>query len=409
MKIIYNISIRLYAFLAKIVANFNSKAKLRKTGLVNSKLLCLKMSEIKEPRIWVHCASLGEFEQARPLIEEIKKEFPLKKLVLTFFSPSGYELRKDYELADYVLYLPYDIKKNARKFVEQINPEKAIFIKYEFWYWFIFFLKKNNIPVYLVSGIFRKEQVFFKFYGNFFRGILKQFDFLFLQNSNSKELLDTIDIQNNEITGDTRFDRVVQLVNDSKDIPKVIEFKNSCPLFIAGSSWEPDEKLIIKYINESFGNIKYIIAPHEINNEKIKGIQKLISKKSILFSEINEQNINNYDVLIINNIGLLSSLYAYADVAYIGGGFGVGIHNTLEAATYGLPVIFGPKYEKFQEAVDLIDLKAAYSIKNYEELESKVSMLFSQENERKLAGGAAEKYVKSNAGATQKVMNFVFK
>ncbi len=404
MKLLYTIAIFFYSTLASLFSLFNKKAKLRMQGLKATQKELAKMSLIKATRIWVHCASLGEFEQGRPIIEQLKKKYPEKKIVLTFFSPSGYEVRRNTQLADYVLYLPYDFKKTAEKFISDIDPEMAIFIKYEFWHWFIQHLKEKKIPTYLASAIFREDQVFFKPYGAFFRKILSNFTGIFVQNEKSLALLESININNGKVAGDTRFDRVLEISKNKKEILKINEFKNNKKLFIAGSTWPPDEAIIVKFININQLDLKFIIAPHEIHKAGIDRLKQSITKKVILFSESNLQNISNFDVLIIDSIGFLSSLYAYAEVGYIGGGFGVGIHNTLEAATFGLPIIFGARYDKFQEAKDLIDCKAASSINNYLEFEEKVTDLFLNDKARVKAGKMAKNYILKNAGATESVL-----
>ncbi len=404
MKVLYSISIFFYSLLIKIAANFNKKADLRNEGIKQT-FEILRNAKSKK-FIWVHCASLGEFEQGRPLIEKIKKERPDYQIALSFFSPSGYEVQKKYEFADIVFYLPGDSKNNAKKVIQLLQPELVFFIKYEFWYWYLSELKKANIPTYLVSGIFRKNQIFFKFYGTFYRNILKNFKHIFVQNKVSEQLLKNAGINNVSVTGDTRFDRVYELSHNRKKIDIVARFTENKLVFIAGSTWKPDEELIFQYFNNNNdSSIKLIIAPHETSNENINRILNLSNKNIVKFSEKNEFNIIDADILLIDNIGLLSSLYAYADIAYIGGGFGSGIHNTLEAAVFALPIIFGPKYQKFDEAKELINREAAFSVSNYNDFAEITKKLVADSEFRKTSGNNSEVYVKENIGATERVFN----
>lgn len=403
MSILYNFFISLYAFLTKIASLFNKKAKQRTIGLKYQ----AKISNTHFPKktIWYHCASLGEFEQGRPLIEKIKILKPETYIIVSFFSPSGYEIMKNYPKADFVCYLPFDTKKNAAKFIEEIKPDIAIFVKYEFWHHFIKTLRKKEIPLYLISGIFRENQIFFKCYGKFYRKILKNFTHFFVQNQKSKELLAKIKIQNVTVAGDTRFDRVAEIAQNKKNTDKIKEFKAACFLLVAGSSWSEDEKIIAEFINKyPSENIKYVFAPHNIDKNHISAIMKLFPEKVLLYSEIEKADLRNFKVLIIDNIGFLSSLYSVADTAYIGGGFGAGIHNTPEAAVYGIPVIFGSKYHKFNEAVELIEKKAAFCINNYSEFEKILLKLSSDNNFRKETGAKASEYVKQNLGAVEKIL-----
>ncbi|NPA45321.1 MAG: 3-deoxy-D-manno-octulosonic acid transferase [Chlorobi bacterium] len=407
MKYFYNLSIFIYSLLIKVASSFNKKAKLRHYG-VKQTFNILKNFEA-EKTIWFHCASLGEFEQGRPLIEKIKSEKPEYKIAISFFSPSGYEIRKNYELADIVFYLPSDTKENAKKIISLLKPEIVFFIKYEFWFWILKELKKQNIPTYLISGIFRKNQIFFKPYGNFYRKILLNFKHLFVQNEESKKLLERIDIKNVTTTGDTRFDRVLEISKKRKSFPVIETFTKNKLVFIAGSSWKKDEEIIFNFINNyKYENLKFIIAPHEIKKENIKRIKSLTTQKTVLFSEANNENISSAKILIIDNIGMLSSLYFYTDIAYIGGGFGAGIHNTLEAAVFGVPLIFGPKFQKFEEAKDLIKNKAAFSIKNQNEFNSKLNKLISNKTFRVNSGIQAKNYIEKNIGATNKIFLKLF-
>lgn len=362
--------------------------------------------------IWFHAASLGEFEQGRPIIEAIKKKHPAYKILLTFFSPSGYEVRHNYELADIVCYLPLDRKRKVRKFLSLIKPKCAIFIKYEFWYNFIHELKKQDIPVYSVSSIFRKKQPFFKWYGGGMRKMLTWYERICVQDEKSKKLLESIDIKNVTICGDTRFDRVIEIEQQAKgiDLFNLFTQKRKADqdeiMLVAGSSWPKDENVFIPYFNKNL-HTRLIIAPHEINEAKLKYIEENLKRPSIRFSHATKDNIQNYDCVIIDNFGLLSRIYRYADIAYIGGGFGVGIHNIIEAAVYGVPVIFGPNFKKFKEAVDLIEAGGAYSIKNEEAFTAIMDEFVQYQSTLNAAGNNAGNYVRSHAGAVSKVLDII--
>ncbi|RLD59100.1 MAG: 3-deoxy-D-manno-octulosonic acid transferase [Bacteroidetes bacterium] len=405
MIFIYNILISLYSFSVRLACVFNPKARFFVKGRKNIFKNINKQIDKSQQIIWFHCASLGEFEQGRPVIEALKQKHPQYKILLTFFSPSGYEIRKNYAGADYIFYLPIDTKRNATKFIKLINPQVVFFVKYEFWYHYLNVLQKKKIPVYIFSAIFRKDQLFFKWYGGFYRKMLQKFDFLFVQNKESKELLNSININNVEITGDTRFDRVYSIASQAKTIPVIEAFKQGKTTIIAGSTWKPDEELLIKFINsENNNDLKYIIAPHEIFTENIERIEKSINKKAIRYSQADEKNVLESQVIIIDNIGMLSSLYKYGDIAYIGGGFGKGIHNVLEAATFGLPLFFGTNYKQFNEAVQLVSLKAAFVINNYSSLKNKFKALLTSKMLIKNTGEIAKKYIVSNLGATSKIV-----
>jgi 3-deoxy-D-manno-octulosonic-acid transferase len=404
---VYQVIIHLFSFFIKIFSFFNPKAKLWLEGRKKIFNHIQDLLKENENRIWIHTASLGEFEQGRPIIEEIKKRDPSIKIVLTFFSPSGYEVRKNYNQADYVFYLPLDTKSNAKRFIETIRPTFVIFVKYEFWLNYLNYLKLKKIPTYLVSAIFRENQLFFKWYGSWYRQALKAFSHLFVQNSSSQNLLESINIHNTTITGDTRFDRVKSIAMQTKTIPVIESFKQSHLIIIAGSTWPPDEEIIAKYINQSDHPVKYIIAPHEVHIENIQHLSKLFTKKILLFSKASENAEIEADVLIIDNIGMLSSIYKYGQIAYIGGGFGVGIHNILEAATFGLPVIFGPNYMKFQEAKDLIALEGAFSIKNYDEFYRQTEQFLNDKEYLSSSGKKAAKFIQDNIGATDKILQHI--
>jgi 3-deoxy-D-manno-octulosonic-acid transferase len=408
MLFFYNVGVRLYYFFIFIASFNNKKAMLWLKGRKDIFKHISDSLNPNEQRTWIHCASLGEFEQGRPIIEGIKEKYPQYKIVLTFFSPSGFEVRKNYNGADYIFYLPLDTKTNAKEFLRLVNPELAIFIKYEFWYHYLSQLKKLNIPSYVVSAIFRPEQVFFKWYGRLFRKALNGITHIFVQNKISSNLLKTIGINHVSVCGDTRFDRVYSIYINAKPISQIEKFKGSDKIIIAGSTWEADEDILVDCDFQLKNNYKLIIAPHEIADESIKKlIAKLANKYPendiVRFSEITESEISNKRILIIDNVGMLSNLYAYGTIAYIGGGFGKGIHNVLEATTFGLPVFFGPNYQKFQEAKDLIQLRAAYSINNASELMDAISNLPYSE-----ASLNAKQYVESKIGGTEMVLNNIF-
>lgn len=409
MMIFYLFGIKLLYIIAAIASLFNSKVKSWFKGQKN--IFDKLKSEIntQEKLAWFHCASLGEFEQGRQLIETFKEKHKDYKILITFFSPSGYEIRKNYDKADYVYYLPLDTPKNAKQFLDIINPSLIFFIKYEFWYFFIREIGKRQIPLYLVSGIFRKNQRFFKSYAISSRQILKSFTHFFVQNKESQNLLSKINFTNVTISGDTRFDRVYTLSKQAKDLPLMEKFTANNITLIAGSTWKPDEEIIVSYFNENPQKFKLIIAPHEIHKE---GVNRLINSfhkkiKIVKYSEANENNILSADVVIIDSIGLLSSLYKYGNIAYIGGGFGKGIHNTLEAATFGLPIIFGPNYLKFQEAKDLINLGAAESIDSASKLNKLLNTLLINNDEIIRKGNISAEYILKQKGATDKIISCI--
>ncbi len=397
---IYTIGIRLFTVITKIAGLFNQKAKLFTEGRKN---VFNEISNCLSPHdnpIWFHFASLGEFEQGRPVLERIKSLYPETKIVITFFSPSGYEIRKNYAGAEGVFYLPMDTPSNAKRFIEMVNPRLAIFTKYEFWFHYFNALHKKNIPLYLISSIFRSNQPFFKWYGGFNRKMLKFITHFFVQNQESATLLKSININNVSISGDTRFDRVYENAISPKKIKEIELFSANYPIFIAGSTWLPDEKLIAS-LAEIYPDWKFIIAPHEVDDAHIREIEGIFPN-ALKFSALSSQFAENpSQILIIDNIGMLSSLYQYAKIGYIGGGFGVGIHNTLEAAAFGLPVIFGPKYDKFQEAKDLITIGSAKSVNTVEELLT--AFAYFKSNEK--ASADAKAFIAKKKGATEMIIN----
>ncbi|MBZ4675741.1 MAG: 3-deoxy-D-manno-octulosonic acid transferase, partial [Anaerophaga sp.] len=388
--------------------SFNEKARRLRNG---RKKIWQQLGEMKQqgPVVWVHCASLGEFEQGRPVIEAIRKKHPEKKVLLTFFSPSGYEIRKNYEMADQVVYLPADTPENARRFVELVNPESALFIKYEFWPCFFEALQQRNIPIYSISSIFRKNQIFFKWYGRWFRKTLKTVRKFYVQDNESGRLLKETGINNFSVVGDTRFDRVTAIVKASTDVPIAASFSEGAPfIIVAGSTWPPDEDILIRYINGAPGDVKLIIAPHEVHQSHIEQVEQKLRVPYIKYTATDDKIDDDAKVLIVDTIGLLSAIYRYGQVAYIGGGFGKGIHNTLEAATYGMPVVFGPRYQKFKEARDLINRGGGFSIRNYETFFTMIEKLHNDPECLKQTGNASAAYVKSMCGATEVIMKEVF-
>jgi 3-deoxy-D-manno-octulosonic-acid transferase len=403
MLLIYNVGIQLYFFLIRLASFFNKKAKLWVKGRKNSALIRCKDT------IWFHFASLGEFEQGRPVLEQMRSLNPGTKIVITFFSPSGYQVRKNTPLADAVYYLPLDTRKNARRFIETINPKMAIFTKYEYWYHFFNELHQHNIPLYVISGIFRPGQIFFKWYGTLHRQMLGFVTLFFVQDERSVQLLSSVGINNAIVSGDTRFDRVWANAQQPKPITAVEDFKNGKNVFVAGSTWPTDEKLVSSLLKEN-RDWKFIFAPHEISEDKIKTLIHLLPPSSVIrYSQIASSAplLSTYRVMIIDNVGMLSSLYQYGKIAFIGGGFGAGIHNTLEAAAFGLPVIFGPNYSKFKEAHDLVELKAGFSISDEAALKAVTSQLINDEQFYTEASKKTQLYVKEHTGATKTIIDYI--
>ncbi|MGN6616600.1 MAG: 3-deoxy-D-manno-octulosonic acid transferase [Ilyomonas sp.] len=406
-KLIYSIFIQLYVLSARLIAPFNEKAALWLKGRKNifSKLQDV-FSKNTFPVVWVHCASLGEFEQGRPVIEKLRLLYPEHKILLTFFSPSGYEVRKNYEKADWIFYLPFDTKKNAKKFLVIVNPSLILFVKYEFWYNYLTISKQKQIPLLLISGIFRKDQPFFKWYGDLHREMLRCFTHLFVQTEDAALLLRSIQINNISISGDTRFDRVSEIVSQFHPIEKIENFCNGRTTIVAGSTWTEDDEELDHFVNTR-PDIRFIIAPHDISKERLQECRNLY-KQSILFSEYDMNENNSANTLIIDNIGMLSKLYNYATICYIGGAFGSdGVHNVLEAAVYNKPVVFGPVYEKYVEAAELIEVGGAFSIANALELEELFNELLQNETFYSQASNAAGNYVKNKTGATEKIVAYI--
>ncbi len=411
MRVIYSLSVNFYGFIIYLAALLkNKKASQWIKGRRNLfKDLELNIGEAND-LLWFHCASLGEFEQGRPVIEAVKRKYPGISILLTFFSPSGYEIRKNYEFASYVCYLPLDRPGYARKFINIVKPKAVFFVKYEFWFNYLKQLKKKQIPVFLISGLFREKQHFFRFYGHWFKKHLYIFDHFFVQNQYSKELLKNHGITNATTSGDTRFDRVMEIAEKVKKIPNIEVFKDNKKILIAGSTWPPGEDIIIELINKtSFKDLKYIIAPHNVSKSHIKSIEKKLEKRSLRFTQLDHTNIKDVDVIIVDCIGYLSSLYQYGWIAYIGGGFGKSIHNILEPATFGLPIIFGPQYKKFMEANDLVELKGAFPIQGQKQFNALIQSFYAGAEKYDSSSKTVKSYIEKNSGATGKILDYLEK
>lgn len=408
----YNIAIQFYAFTIRVASVSNAKAKLWIEGRKNILKHIGETLKPDEKRIWIHCASVGEFEQGRPVIEKLKQEYPEHKIVLTFFSPSGFELRKNYELADYVFYLPLDTKKNAEQFISLVNPSFVIFVKYEFWFHYLHTLHQKNIPAVLISANFRSEQIFFKWYGKTFLQMLGWFKKIFVQNKNSFALLEDFNILNVELSHDTRFDRVHEIAKTPAEFSFIKNFCNEKKLLICGSTWQADEHIIIRWINEEMpkrNDWKVIIVPHEINEAHLVQMLGNIQPPAILYSQAGFTDLKNWRVLIVDNVGMLSSLYSHSTISYIGGGFGKGIHNILEAAVFGKPVLFGPRYKKFNEAKELLKNGGAFSVSSYGKFLLKFIELTENKNYFDETSLVAKSYIENNIGATNQVLEFIKK
>jgi len=405
MFFLYSVSVFVYTALIKIASLFNSKARRWTQGRKHWHDNLKQAVKNDHPWIWFHASSLGEFEQGRPVMEAFRQKYPQYKILLTFFSPSGYEIRKNYDGADYVCYLPADTPGNVRKFLVTVNPVMVFFIKYEFWFNYIHQLHLKNIPLYYFSVKFRPGQHFFKWYGGWFREKLKEIDWIFVQDESSVNLLHGIGCDKCSLSGDTRFDRVLSVTRQKKSFPPIEQFAGDADVMVAGSTWPPDEEMMVDIINKFSGRLKFIIAPHEIHPERITAMQEKIKTKSVKFSEAQDQDIKSASVLFIDSIGILLHLYQYARFAYIGGGFGKNIHNILEAATFGVPVIFGPNYHKFQEAIDLIKLGGAFPVNNYSELEQIIVKLIEDKAFQEKSSATCSNFVTQNAGATKVIMD----
>ena len=409
----YSLAIHFYAFIIALISPFHKKARIMRLGQWKTNSILREKIDRNAKYIWFHASSLGEFEQGRPMMEKIKAEHPEYKILLTFFSPSGYEVRKNYNGADVICYLPFDTPYRVKKFLNLANPSIAVFIKYEFWGNYLQELKHRNISVYIISSIFRRDQLFFQWFGYPYRKMLYCFTHLFVQDDRSAALLKEFGITNVTVTGDTRFDRVLDVRNQARELSPVEHFvceggKEKSLTLVAGSSWPQDEEILIPYFNEH-PEMKLIIAPHEIHREHLMYIESLLKRPSVRLSDVfHDQSLaEGKDCLIVDSFGLLSSIYRYGTIAYIGGGFGAGIHNTLEAAVYGIPVLFGPKYHKFKEAKDLIKVGGGFSVSDKQSFCEKMDELLTYHEVLEAAGESAGQFVNGNAGATDKILRII--
>ena len=410
MLTVYNILTYIAAFHVKLIAFFNAKMKLGVTGRRDTFHTLKRTLTPNNQTIWFHCASLGEYEQGLPVFEEIRKDYPNHKIVLSFFSPSGYEIRKNSPIADAVVYLPLDTKINAQTFIDLVDPELVIFVKYEIWPNYLKILESRGIRTLLISALFRKDQVYFKWYGGIMRKALSTFEHIFVQDKPSKELLETIGLKHVSVSGDTRFDRVSNQLKLDNSLPVVEAFKNHKTCIVAGSTWPEDEAILANYINTTSNETKFIIAPHNIKSKQIKQLHSALKKKTILYSERESQNISDFEVLIIDSIGLLSKIYSYADIAYVGGAIGnTGLHNTLEPAVFGVPIIIGNNYSKFPEAARMIENGGMFAINDFQELKTILDKLIENEIFITSSGSKNLEFIKENQGAVIQIIHYIRK
>ncbi|MFH0865956.1 MAG: glycosyltransferase N-terminal domain-containing protein [Bacteroidota bacterium] len=410
MGVLYNLSIAFYSLMIRVASLFNEKAKLWVRGRKNIWNDMAEKINPAEKKAWFHVSSLGEFEQGRPLIEEFKKKYPEIKVLLTFFSPSGYEVRKNFEYADYVFYLPLDTPSNTKKFIKLVNPSIVFFVKYDFWFNYIRCIAKNNIPLLFASSIFRKSQHFFKWYGWWFRKRLKYVTHFYVQDASSEKLLKSIGINQVTVCGDTRFDRVYSITQNVKPFPDIQKFCEGSDVIVAGSTWPPDEDILISLIHSGKTPYKLIMAPHVVDKAHISEITAKLKVPYLLYSEISLSEIKDKKVLIIDCIGILSHVYQYGRIGYIGGGFGEGIHNIQEPATFGMPVIFGPQNSnKFREAIDLVKEGGAFCIKNGDDLMGIIQNFINNPDALKKSSEISRDYIKRNVGATEKILQQIEK
>lgn len=411
MHFLYNIVITLAQSLLPIIAMFVPKIKLFVEGRKVVMSILIQKIKASDRTIWFHAASLGEYEQGLPVIEKIKEYYPSHKIIVSFFSPSGYEVRKNNTVADVTVYLPLDTRSNAAKFIKLVHPEMAFFIKYEFWPNYLNELNKQQIPTYLISGIFREKQLFFKWYGGFYRTALNAFTYFFVQNEKSKVLLQKLGKNNVTISGDTRFDRVGAILERDNSLAFIAHFVTNKTTVVAGSTWPKDEAVLANFINNTQQELKFIIAPHNIKQDQIKELQQSLRKKTVLYSDFIADpsiNLEEYDVLLIDTIGILTKIYSYADIAYVGGGFGnPGVHNILEPATFGIPIVIGPNYSHFAEATALVNLKGCSTIANASEFSTTMKRLIIDEADRSEKGHICSTFVTMNRGATAMIVNRV--
>ncbi|WP_309642022.1 glycosyltransferase N-terminal domain-containing protein [Flavobacterium sp.] len=410
MFFLYNLIVVFADFAVKMLAVFSSKLKLFVDGRkVVFDTIAAKIKP-EDKTIWFHAASLGEYEQGLPVMEQMKLQFPNHKIILTFFSPSGFEVRKHNMVADVTVYLPLDTRSNAKKFVDLVHPDMVFFIKYEYWPNYLHALKTRSIPTYLISGIFREKQLFFKWYGGFYRKALDTFEHFFVQNSHSKELLLQLGKSNVTVSGDTRFDRVATILEKHNALDFITEFKNNSLTIVVGSCWPKDESLLVEFINSTLLPVKFILAPHNIRAEQIQELKQSITKKTVLFSEKDGQDLAAFDVFIIDTIGILTKIYSEADIAYVGGGFGnPGVHNILEPATFGVPIVIGPNFSHFAEATALVNMGGCVSISNAKELKDSFENLIQNVTIREEKGHICSTFVQMNIGATAQILNYIQK
>ncbi|MCE2614014.1 3-deoxy-D-manno-octulosonic acid transferase [Flavobacteriaceae bacterium D16] len=407
MYFFYNLLVSLVGILLIPASFFNRKLRLFHTGRRTVFASLEKQLLSDHPRIWVHAASLGEYEQGLPVIKTLKSAYPNYQIVVTFFSPSGYEVKKGSKEVDLLTYLPLDTQSNCKRFLDLVQPEIAIFIKYEIWPNYLRELKRRNIPAVLISAIFTKKQIYFKPYGGFMLKALEQFQHFFVQDQKSGRLLEGIGVENYTVSGDTRFDRVTEILKQKEPLPEVANFVQDRPCVIAGSTWPEDEKILVPYINNTEKTIKFILVPHDIKKEHIQSLTKSIQKPVTTYSELQASGKTDFSVLIVDTIGLLTRIYQFGQVAYVGGGFATGLHNTLEPAVYGIPVIIGPKYEGFREAEELVALKGIYSVASAKAFNKTLDTLLDNEELRNSTGNINSNYINQNIGATRKILDYL--
>jgi len=409
MNIIYNLLIRLYGIAVSVASAFNPKAKLFSDGRRNWESKMLESVSKDDRIIWVHCSSLGEFEQGRPVMEKIKTDYPNHKLAVSFFSPSGYEVQKNYKGADYIFYLPLDTVSNSKKLIRSLHPEILILVKYEYWYNLLNRLQKSKIPVIVISAVIRKDSLFLSGYGVWFKKIIRRISHFFVQDEDSKELLKSIEIDQVTVSGDTRFDRVREIKDENPKLEFVEKFKGNSKLIVAGSTWPDDEEILTKFINEKLPeDWKIIFAPHNIDSKKIHQLKENLKLPTSIYSETNDNELINSKILIVDTIGILTKIYAYSDISYVGGGFTkTGVHNTIEPAVFGVPVIFGPVYQNYFEAIELLESGGALNFKDYNEFSEKMNSLIKDELLRTERGKAAFNYIRSKPNSTRLIIEYL--
>lgn len=409
LRFLYNILINTVWFVLQVIAFFNTKIKLFVHGRRRAFSILEEQLTPNDITIWMHVASLGEFEQGLPILERLRTTYPAHKLVLTFFSPSGYEVKKNTSAADIVVYLPMDSNSKVKRFLKLVAPELAIFVKYEVWPNYLYHLKKRKVPTILVSAIFSKRQIYFRSYGGFMRKSLCKFDYFFVQDKNSKKLLESIGLSNIGISGDTRLDRVSEIMNRNNQLDFMDRFKHDQLCFVAGSTWPEDEEIIINYINSTKERLKFVIAPHEIKPAHLEKITSALKKRTVRYSDLGNQNLKEFDVLVVDTIGLLTKIYSYADIAYVGGGFATGLHNTMEPAVFGIPIIIGPQFEGFKEAEDLVSAGGIIPISNQERFDNTMENLINDPISIRNIGDINSNYINANKGASDLIMKHLSK